>query len=122
MSDPSQGWIGVDLDGTLAQYYGWKGNGVIGPPVPLMLERVKEWLALGMVVKIVTARAGNITDEAAIFHWCEEHLGQPLPVTDRKDFGMIVLWDDRCVAVEQNTGVVIKRDWPGMDLRRRHKG
>ena len=35
------GWIGVDLDGTLAEYHGWKGSEHIGPPIPLMVERVK---------------------------------------------------------------------------------
>ena len=41
------GWIGVDLDGTLAHYEGWKGIEHIGAPVPAMLERVKNWLAEG---------------------------------------------------------------------------
>lgn len=27
-----QGWIGVDLDGTLAEYHGWKGAEHIGQP------------------------------------------------------------------------------------------
>ena len=26
MSDEYQGWIGVDLDGTLAEYDGWRGE------------------------------------------------------------------------------------------------
>jgi len=36
-------WIGVDLDGTLAVYDGWRGPEHIGPPVPAMVERVKRW-------------------------------------------------------------------------------
>ena len=51
----ASGWIGVDLDGTLAQYGGWNG-GLIGDPVPLMLQRVKEWIADGKDVRIMTAR------------------------------------------------------------------
>jgi hypothetical protein len=56
------GWIGVDLDGTLAQYpatehgkwaYAWNH---IGDPVPAMLARVKAWIAEGKEVRIVTAR------------------------------------------------------------------
>lgn len=39
------GWIGVDLDGTLAEYGGWKGADHIGAPVPAMLARVRAWLA-----------------------------------------------------------------------------
>jgi hypothetical protein len=53
----SQGWIGVDLDGTLAHYDGWKGADHIGAPIPAMVERVKGWLAEGKTVKIFTARA-----------------------------------------------------------------
>ena len=56
------GWIGVDLDGTLAEYGGWKGPDHIGPPVPKMLERVKSWIAEGRDVRIFTARVdgGNV--------------------------------------------------------------
>ena len=41
----SEGWIGVDLDGTLAEYLGWQGMGHIGEPIAPMVERVKAWLA-----------------------------------------------------------------------------
>ena len=33
------GWIGVDLDGTLATYEEWRGLEHIGDPVPAMKER-----------------------------------------------------------------------------------
>lgn len=36
--------------------------------------------------------------------WTEKHLGVRLQATCEKDFAMIELWDDRCVAVEPNTG------------------
>lgn len=52
-----RGWIGVDLDGTLAHYDGWKGPAVIGEPIPSMVERVKRWLAEGHEVRVFTARA-----------------------------------------------------------------
>lgn len=55
MSEKHSGWIGVDLDATLAEYYGYQGPIHIGPPVPKMLQRVKEWLAAGITVKIMTA-------------------------------------------------------------------
>ena len=50
------GWIGVDLDGTLARYDGWKGPEHIGEPLMPMVERVKAWLAEGREVRIMTAR------------------------------------------------------------------
>lgn len=101
------GWIGVDLDGTLAHYDEWRGVEHIGAPIEPMVARVKAWLAEGRDVRIFTARvAGNDHREALphIQEWCWRHLGEVLLVTNAKDFGMVELWDDRCVQVESNTG------------------
>jgi hypothetical protein len=104
----ARGWIGVDLDGTLAQYHGWKGLDQIGPPVPVMLERVKTWLDEGVDVRIFTARVCRRTKRRvatrAIGDWCERNGLPRLPVTNTKDFHMIELWDDRAVRVETNVG------------------
>lgn len=100
----NKGWIAVDLDGTLAEYGKWKGIEYIGDPVPLMLARVKQWLAAGKQVKIFTARANSSEAIPYIQKWCRKHIGQVLPITATKDFGMIELWDDRCVQVVANTG------------------
>lgn len=102
-------WVGVDLDGTLAEYHGWKGPSDIGQPIPLMLERVKNWIEAGIIVKILTARVSSNNsgrEEAilAIKQWCLEHIGVELEVTAEKDYNMIELWDDRCIQVEFNTG------------------
>jgi hypothetical protein len=102
------GWIGVDLDGTLAHYDGWHGETHIGPPVPAMLEKVKDWINQGKLVKIFTARACNPESVAIIQAWCEEHIGVILEVTATKDFGMIELWDDRCVQVIPNEGISLQ--------------
>ena len=103
------GWIGVDLDGTLAEYHGWNG-GAIGAPVPAMLARVKEWLAKEQSVKIFTARAcTNDAEQIALIKaWCVQHVGQELEVTATKDFAMIELWDDRCIQVIPNKGVPVQ--------------
>ena len=108
------GWIGVDLDGTLAHYDGWKGLEHIGEPVPAMVERVRQWLQDGKRVKIMTARVwsdGSMARNREVYiatkhihNWCFEHLGCVLEVTCQKDFGMVELWDDRCVRVVANTG------------------
>lgn len=110
------GWIGVDLDGTLAYYDGWRGLYHIGPPIPAMVERVVKWHAEGKRVKIVTARLSSMQLPEANEHndtnemvveiglWCLKHLGFVLPVTNMKDFDMIELWDDRAVQVVPNTG------------------
>ena len=103
------GWIGVDLDGTLAEYHGWQGIYHVGKPVPLMLERVKDWLQKGYEVKIFTARVCIAEPDRTIVismirDWCETHGLPRLEVTNVKDFGMIELWDDRAIRVEVNTG------------------
>jgi hypothetical protein len=106
----SSGWIGVDFDRTLAKYDDAETHGLsLGTPVPLMLERVKRWLAAGTEVRIVTARAASNSkyreaDIERIKEWCQRYLGQELEVTAEKDFGMIALWDDRAVSVQPNEG------------------
>jgi len=111
----SKGWVGVDLDGTLAHYDGWKGADHIGEPVPLMLWRVKAWLELDVDVRIVTARVANGPEQIAVIEaWCKRHIGRRLPVTDQKDFAMLELWDDRVVAVEPNTGRPLSRSRVGL--------
>lgn len=102
------GWIAVDLDGTLAKYTEFLGPTVIGEPIPLMVERVKKWLTLSQEVRIFTARVADQSTRSAVTvaiqNWCILHIGQILPITCKKDHQMIELWDDRCIQVEPNTG------------------
>jgi hypothetical protein len=117
-------WIAVDLDGTLAHYDYWRGIEHVGAPILPMLNRVKKWLAEGEDVRIFTARVdggevaismGDVNGEAhrnvdavkrPIEAWCLKHLGQILPITNVKDYGMKELWDDRAVGVVTNTGKI----------------
>lgn len=104
-------WIGVDLDGTLAEYDGWK-DGLIGKPIIVMRDRIKRWLDAKIEVRIVTARVSipsqAVEQRLMIERWCEEHLGQKLQVTCQKDFAMLELWDDRAVRVTRNNGLIDK--------------
>jgi len=117
-TEKNKGWIGVDLDGTLARYDKWPADGSIGEPIPKMLERVKAWLAEGKDVRIVTARAcgfgsrnrlctENLDAEQVelVQNWCIKHIGFSVPVQFWKDGYMHELWDDRAIQVEQNTGL-----------------
>lgn len=113
------GWIGVDLDGTLALHQPSSTIDTIGPPIPKMLARVKVWLDKNVPVKIVTARVSSKQDpefvaeqRIMIQRWCLKHLGQMLKVTAEKDFCMIALWDDRAVTVEANTGRLLTTSIP----------
>lgn len=105
----NRGWIGVDLDGTLALYNGWQGIDHIGEPIKLMLNRVLQWVDDGIEVRIMTARSfPSDTSDEAIRHikaWCLEHIGTELEVTYMKDYNMVELWDDRAVQVIPNTGI-----------------
>ena len=116
-AEEPQPWIGCDLDGTLAKYSqspdDWDGLS-IGEPVSLMVKRVKQWLADGRTVKIFTARVNEGSpgeasqrQRTAIRAWCREHIGCELPITNRKDYYMTELWDDRAIAVEVNTGRIL---------------
>lgn len=103
-------WIGVDLDGTLAYYDEWRGIEHIGDPIPIMLERMKSWINQGITVKIVTARVSEqfvdkVKAAKYIQDYTEKHLGVRLEVTNKKDFGMRELWDDRAIQVIFNTGL-----------------
>ena len=123
----TSGWIGVDLDGTLAYYDQWRGALHIGEPIPAMLARVRRWLDEGKDVRIFTARVNRegiasamaspegvaaaarevAAVEECIRQWCAKHVGRALPITCCKDYGMIELWDDRCIQVIPNTGRTI---------------
>lgn len=102
MSAPAS-WVGVDLDGTLAEYHGYVA-GEIGEPVPAILALVKDLLLSGRNVRIFTARATDESQLPAIREWCVRHIGTQLPITCIKDLGMVCLLDDRAVAVEPNKG------------------
>ena len=101
------GWIGVDLDGTLAECVSGQDPFTIGAPVPLMYQRVLYWVRTGRTVKIFTARAGDEKQRRLIEQWCKYHGLPKLEITDRKDFGMLALWDDRAVGVVPNMGIPI---------------
>lgn len=139
----NKGWIGVDFDGTLADYSrGWVAPDHCGAPVPDMLERVKFWLGEGYDVRIFTARIWPLFDAPvgipvqslhtlpgisptekivesraavdAIRAWCREHLGRELRITNVKDLAMVELYDDRCVQVLADTGVLVGKSSRGI--------
>jgi hypothetical protein len=103
-------WVGIDLDGTLAEYHEFQGPTHIGAPIEKMVNRVKKFLLDGVVVKIFTARAAEANPATrieiieAIDKWCIEVFGQTLTVTCMKDYGMVRLYDDRAIQIIKNTG------------------
>lgn len=108
-----KGWVGFDLDGTIAYYDGWKGINHIGEPIWPMIETMKKFLEQDYYdVKIFTARMSN-DEESKIFlpclhKWLIERCGLPkLEATCKKDFQMVMLFDDRAIQVIRNTGKII---------------
>jgi hypothetical protein len=103
----------VDFDGTLAYFDTWKGPDHLGEPIPLMVRRVKNFLAKGDRVVIFTSRMNS--DErygkqnldkmrSDIQAWCKLHIGQELEVSNEKG-PVDTLYDDRAFRVVRNTGL-----------------
>jgi hypothetical protein len=108
-----RGWIGVDLDGTLARLAKAQNGEEIGVPIHPMVQLVKVWLACGEDIPIFTARVNPkrgrviaIRARRAIQAWCKRHLGHVLPITHEKNWDMTLLFDDIARQVERDTGRV----------------
>lgn len=111
--------IAVDLDATMAEYnhgdlqkFGLR----IGPPIPEMIEKIKQEIAQGTAVFIFTARISpgdrSFQQELEatqsfllIAEWCQKTFGTLLPITDVKSRNWEEIWDDRARQVIPNTGV-----------------
>ncbi len=98
--EKGDGWIGVDLDGTLAYYDGFKGDDHVGAPIIPMVKRVKQWLEEGRDVRIFTARKPH----PVIRKFCKDNFGKILPITNLKDRYMQAFYDDRAVGIRRNEG------------------
>jgi hypothetical protein len=105
----SEGWIGVDLDGTLAKADRNISLARIGDPVPQMVEFVKSMVKKNVRVKIFTARAGDGEQIQLVKAWLLNNGLPSLEVTNVKDYEMIQLYDDRAVQVIANTGKIVTR-------------
>ena len=92
-------WVGIDLDGTLAQQLESYDGTKIGEPIKgPFFDKVKQAVADGKNIKILTARVANDPDGKiadAIKAWTLKYLGKELPVTNEKDPGMTEIWDDK---------------------------
>lgn len=130
--EAGEGWIGFDLDGTLARYDGWKGISHIGEPIGPMVDLIKKLHGQGRYVKIVTARVapqkledgtfgepyitvpqgdGGATRQYAsqyIQDWCHFNLGFVPEIVYQKDRRMLELYDDRTKQAVPNTGILVE--------------
>jgi hypothetical protein len=106
LSLEAAGWIGVELDGTLAHYEKNQQRLSIGEPVAKMHMRVKQWLMVGIDVRLFTARAADPQMLPVITAWLKQHHLEKMKLTFKKDFAMSQFWDDRGIHVVSNTGEI----------------
>lgn len=103
--------IAVDLDGTLAEYNGWKGHSHIGAPVMTMINKVKKANAEGKQIWIFTARLADESQKMqeeimlVIEKWCHVQGIVISGVTCIKHKFFKEFWDDRAKGVSPNTGL-----------------
>lgn len=114
-------WVGADFDGTLARYDKFISLQHYGEPIPEMVEFVKHLLAMGVKVKLFTARVCELSNEfnAAqgnpypieairedLRNWTLLHIGTALEATNVKDFLCCGIIDDRAIPVVRNKGII----------------
>ena len=103
--------IAVDLDGTLAQYDGWKGIDHIGDVIPSVKAALIDAQREGAEVWIHTARVSDPDDayeaSQAIGKWLPETSIDVKGVTAIKMKYFTEFWDDRAIQVIKNQGVFV---------------
>lgn len=103
--DDGRPWVGFDFDGTLTQFPYAEGL-PCGPDHPKMINVLKTFIDNGVICKIVSARAAIPYLKKGIEMWLADHGLPCLQVTDKKDFMMMALFDDRAITVNPYTGEV----------------
>lgn len=103
-----EGWIGVDLDGTLAYSDPQSSMSKIGEPVPKMVNLVIQLSNEGFRVKIFTARASDAKQIPLVHKWLRDNGLPEFEITNIKDYEMIRLYDDRAIQVIPNTGELVE--------------
>lgn len=141
-----EGWIGFDLDGTLAVYDKREGIDHIGEPVKPMVELIKKLHDEGKKVKILTARVAprenpekknnpgvvvTLPEDVAetpwrekylwtarefVQEWCYKNLGFVPEITHEKDHLMLELYDDRVKQVIPNKGILVEDMAPRVEV------
>lgn len=112
----SLSWIGVGLDGVLSERRDDGLAGEIGPPIPDMVARVRDWVKYKRIrVRILTPRAATPEGAEQVSQWVKKHRLDYLEFTSQKDLHMVEFWDDRAVQVISNLGVVVGQSPNNLD-------
>lgn len=103
--------IAVDLDGTLAEYDGWKGMHHIGLIVPEVANAMMQAQREGADVYIFTARVSDPAEAVeagqVIDAWMRKHELQHEGITAVKHKFFTEFWDDRAIQVIRNQGIFV---------------
>ncbi len=103
--------IAVDFDGVIAEYDGWKGCGVLGPPREDVVQALYELHAEGWKIVIHTTRG-----EEEVAPYLAEHKIPHHEINRNSDYQTLgvkpvadVYWDDRAFAYSGDARRDIKR-------------
>lgn len=99
-----ESWVGFDLDGTLAKKQEPFNKDTVGEPIEPMIKVLRKHLDDGDTCKIFTARAFSPGAVEVVQRWLEEQNIPKLEVTNIKDPGMTILYDDRAISVKSDVG------------------
>lgn len=102
--------IAVDLDATIAEYHGWRGEEVIGDPLPGARESLEALSDQGYIIIVYTARK----DRARVARYLESHR-IPFDYIESKMYADVYV-DDRALRFEGDwdstvRGVRTARPW-----------
>ncbi len=89
--------IAVDFDGVIAEYHGWRGRGVLGPPRKDVVEALRELHTEGWKIVVHTTRGEQEVGPYLIEHGIPHH-----EINRNSDYHTLgvkpvadVYWDDR---------------------------
>jgi hypothetical protein len=105
--------LAIDLDGTLLQYDGWKGDAHYGKPNPGMREMLQEVRDAGWLIVIWTTRSGDgairnhLTKHNIPFDYVNKNPGGP-GSSSPKIFADVYL-DDRAIRFDGSTEGLAER-------------
>jgi hypothetical protein len=105
--------LAIDMDGTLLQYDGWKGDAHYGDPNPGMKQMLEEIRKAGWLIVIWTTRGGDgairnhLAKHQIPFDYINKNPGGP-PSSSPKIFADVYL-DDRAVRFEGTTEGLAKK-------------
>lgn len=103
--------IACDLDGTLAEYNGWKGIDHIGDVIKPVRDAIYNAQKKGSEVWIFTARVSDESDHdyasLVISKWLANNKINVMGITSTKHKFFTEFWDDRAFQVVKNEGIFI---------------